>query len=95
MNARIRSLNERFGIDRPSYEVLCECGQDSCVQRIEVPVAVFAEVHADARTFIVAPGHRSSEPEHVVAEASGYWIVDAAVERSALAPRLLPVASTT
>jgi hypothetical protein len=75
VNTRIRSINERFGIDRPTYEVLCECGHDACVQRVEVPVAVFAEVHVNDERYVVAPGHQWTGGDHVVAERTAYSIV--------------------
>jgi hypothetical protein len=77
VNARIRTISERFGIETGTFNVLCECGGDGCVQRVEVPVDVFAELRLEQRRFVVAPGHSQAGRDHVVAETAAYGVVAA------------------
>jgi hypothetical protein len=87
VNARIRAINERFGVENGSYEVLCECGTDSCMRRIEVPTAMFAEVRDDQERFVVAPGHERADGERVVEAGATYAVVS--VEPALRAPHRL------
>jgi hypothetical protein len=90
VNAQIRSISESFGIDHGTYEVLCECGEGGCVQRLEVPVAVFTELRHDHR-FVVAPGHARPGRDHVVAATAAYAVVavDATTSRAPFRPASL------
>ncbi|MGH3041209.1 MAG: hypothetical protein ACREJR_00410 [Candidatus Rokuibacteriota bacterium] len=56
----IREVNERIrevsaGQDR--FDVLCECGDLDCHERLDVSAAEYEEVRGENRTFLVAPGH--------------------------------------
>lgn len=73
MNERIRGLNAEFGIVTGSYEVLCECGRDDCVQRIEVPAPVFEEIRSVDGRFLVRSGHEDNE--RVLAVRGTYSVV--------------------
>ena len=68
-------MNGRFGVSEAGCQVLCECGDESCLQRVEVPLGVFAELRARNDRFIVARGHERRESERVVTEAPTYAIV--------------------
>jgi hypothetical protein len=76
VNARIGAVNDRFGVSVGTYQVLCECGAESCLQRIEVPSEVFTELRDDRARFVVAPGHEASGADEVVAETGSYSIVE-------------------
>lgn len=54
---------------------VCECSDEACTERLQVPVSVYEEVRAHERRFLVAPGHEGPY-EHVVARGEGYVIVE-------------------
>jgi hypothetical protein len=63
VNARIREISDRFGTPQEYYRFLCECGDGDCDERVEVEVALYAEMRR-ARGFFF-PGHASLGPEAV------------------------------
>ena len=79
--ALFREVNERVEELRESpanggtADFVCECADDTCTQRITVPLATYEHTRADARLFLVAPGHVRPELEHVVSEDAGYVVV--------------------
>jgi hypothetical protein len=77
VNARIRVLSERFGFENGTFEVLCECGDERCVQRIEVPRLDFVDLADDQHRFVVAPDHELPGRDRVVARSAAYRVVTA------------------
>jgi hypothetical protein len=75
VNARIQALSERFGVENGTVQVLCECGLDGCLQRVDLPVAVFAELGLEQPRFVVAPGHGRPGHDRLVAETAAYGVV--------------------
>ncbi len=77
VNERVQDLALRFGVDRTQPAgFVCECGNEECTQHVDVPLAVYEEVRANARRFVVLPGHVLPEIEHVVDETADYVIVE-------------------
>ncbi len=80
--ATIRDVNE--GIERgqwPGEEdtpvgFRCECAQLGCNQLVELSVREYEEIRANARHFVLAPGHQLPGVETVVEQTSGYVIVE-------------------
>ena len=71
VNENIAELGERFGLHGETLQLICECGDPSCAERIEVPADEYERLHAAGRR-IVAPGHaRSAASERHV----GYAVV--------------------
>jgi hypothetical protein len=82
VNERIAETSERF--DAEDAEFMCECGDPSCAERLEVPLAVYEDVRSEATTFLLNPDHVEPDVEKVVRERSGYAVVkkvDEAVAR--------------
>jgi hypothetical protein len=75
VNEQGRALAEQFAVPDGLPAFVCECSDDSCVERIRVPVEVYESVRAHPRRFLVAPGHESSV-EQVVGGDDGYVIVE-------------------
>jgi hypothetical protein len=56
-------------------EIVCECGAQSCTDRITIPQADYRRTREDSTLFLLRPGHDDPEAETVVARATTYWIV--------------------
>lgn len=57
-NEQVDSLSERQGSGAEEELLfICECSDDRCTERVAVPRAVYEEVRANARRFLVVPGH--------------------------------------
>ena len=75
VNERVEALAQGFGIEDESIEVLCECGDQKCMDRIEMTLPDYRYVRADSRTFAVLPGHELPDVERVVERQQGFDVV--------------------
>jgi hypothetical protein len=74
VNERIRQVTQEF-LRPPPLEILCECGNAECTERITVSVEDYEQVRADGATFMVVKGHQIPDTEFVVEERPGYDVV--------------------
>jgi hypothetical protein len=80
--AVFREVNERIqdvaasseGSNQP-LNLVCECGDPTCVQHIELARAEYEAVRADPTHFAVYPGHEIPDVEDVVDKRSGYDVI--------------------
>jgi hypothetical protein len=75
VNEQIESLNRDLGGGNQAMTVICECANGDCTERFEIPVSVYEMVRADARRYVIVPGHELAEFESVVDHHDGYDIV--------------------
>jgi hypothetical protein len=54
----------------------CECGEFACNLLVEVTLDAYERVRADARHFLVSPGHELPAIEVVVERHAGYLVVE-------------------
>ena len=74
VNEGIAEASERF--ESEETEFLCECGDERCTHRIEVPLQEYERVRRSATRFLVKRGHVIPEVEEVVERRRRYTIVD-------------------
>lgn len=74
VNEQIEGINRAFEESAPTMEVVCECGNLRCFERIPVDVPAYERVRADSALFIVVPGHEIPDVEDVVERNDG-WVV--------------------
>jgi hypothetical protein len=79
--AMFREANERMigwpeNRERARLDVLCECGDRQCHDRLSISGAEYETVRAHPARFLVLPGHIFPEVERVVGEADGYLVVE-------------------
>ena len=77
----------------PDREWICECANDSCVERIEVSANEYELVRRDQARFFVAPSneHVWPEVEQVIERNDHYWIVEKIGHSATAAARLDPL----
>jgi hypothetical protein len=75
VNEKIEDLNEALGTLTNTMTVVCECGDASCAEHIELDVSTYERVRADATLFVVLPGHVAPDIESVVEQGNGFEIV--------------------
>jgi hypothetical protein len=73
VNDRIVELDERFGFREELLELICECDDPSCTERVSIPAAKFAELRNTDGLHVVSAGH--IHPGQVVGGAEGYVVV--------------------
>ena len=74
VNEGIAEASERF--ESEEAEFLCECGDDRCTHRIEVPLEEYERVRQSPTRFLVKRGHVIPEVEEVVRRRQRYAIVE-------------------
>jgi hypothetical protein len=75
VNERIEDLAEASDLKTQSLDLICECGDAACVERLTMTRTEYRELRADAHQFAVHPGHVYPDVESVVAELKGYDVV--------------------
>ncbi|MFL5950520.1 MAG: hypothetical protein ACJ74M_02845 [Gaiellaceae bacterium] len=75
VNERIESLAETFDLGSQPLDLICECGDVSCAQRIQMTHAEFEELRSDPHQFAISPGHEIPDVEDVIAKRRGYDVV--------------------
>jgi hypothetical protein len=93
VNERIAETAERFGGART--EIVCECPDQTCTERVELPLEQYEEVREEPTRFLVRPGHEDESVARVVEQRRGYDVVEK-VNRTAaqVARQLNPRAGT-
>jgi hypothetical protein len=76
VNERMRELNEGFATFTGTWEIVCECAELTCVERLVVAPADYERVRRRAELFIVAPSHVMADYELVLEEHDGYTVVE-------------------
>lgn len=80
--AVFREVNERLaglvdpGADGERLDLVCECGDRECAQRIRAELADYEDARADAAQFLVAPGHAIAEVERVIQKRGDYDLIE-------------------
>ena len=64
-----RAVNERiFEIganDAEALEILCECGDESCISTVVITVRAYERLRLDSSRFVVCEGHELADIERV------------------------------
>jgi hypothetical protein len=75
VNERIENLAETFGLNTQSLDLVCECGDSTCEERLSMTRAEYEELRSDPHQFAVHRGHEDPDVESVVARLRGYDVV--------------------
>jgi hypothetical protein len=88
VNEQIRRLaSEHELVD---LDLICECSDDACAERLAVPVDEYERVRAVSARFFVQRGHEIPEIERTVGEHDGFIIVEKLGEAAEIAEELDP-----
>jgi hypothetical protein len=77
INDRIRELANRFGhIGGEALEFVCECADETCVERVTLTLSQYDDVRAIPARFVVVPGHEATPlVERIVFRGPDFVIV--------------------
>jgi len=75
VNEQVEGLNETFATLTDRMVIVCECGDENCMERIEISRAEYESLRSDPVLFAVMPGHERTDVEDVVAEHGSYNVV--------------------
>lgn len=89
VNERIEGLAEHFDSRQTGpLDLVCECKQATCAERIYMTRAEYEAVRAVATHFALYPGHAEPEIERVIASHRGYDVVAKNGQAAEVAERL-------
>lgn len=80
-----RPLLDQQAPPTSSLELICECGDLDCVERINVEVSEYEHARSDPRLFLAKPGHIDAEAKQVVAERGDHQLVRKTGDAAAVA----------
>jgi hypothetical protein len=75
VNERIENLAETFDLNTQPLDLICECGDGTCEERLTMTRAEYEELRSDPHQFAVHPGHEHPDIERVVARLKRYDVV--------------------
>jgi hypothetical protein len=92
VNERIKGVREEAGelAAGSSFAILCECGDESCVEEIQLTSQEYERVRSDAAQFAIAPGHAIPDVETVIAQGDGFEVARKQPEEAEIARRTDP-----
>lgn len=74
VNERIAAVSRRLGATR-TLEILCECGNAGCTERVLLDVTAYEDVRDEPTHFALLDGHQDQAVEDVVRRGDGYLVV--------------------
>jgi hypothetical protein len=87
LNEQLATLADQFSWGpEEQFDLICECNDATCVERIRLTRAEYEEVRTVNTHFVVFPGHGEPGIEHVVSSHETYDVV-AKVGRAAQTAR--------
>jgi hypothetical protein len=92
INERVKELADGF-IITPDGDWICECANDSCVERIEMSVNEYESVRRYGARFFVAPSDEHLLPDVdrvIIARNNRYWVIEQIGRAGDLAKRSDP-----
>lgn len=78
INERIRELSTRFddGQGAEPIAFICECADETCVERVDLTFQQYDEIRAIPVRFVVVPGHEATPlVERVIYRSDGFVVV--------------------
>jgi len=92
VNERIKQVHAGVGElgSGETFAVLCECGDQNCVEEVQVTAEEYERVRADPRQFVIVPGHGIPEVEEIVDAGEGFEVARKTDEEAEIAERTDP-----
>jgi hypothetical protein len=65
VNERLRELGEGFSVVANRADFVCECGDESCAEPIQLTLEEYERVRSDSRWFVVLRAHVRPDVERI------------------------------
>jgi hypothetical protein len=75
VNERIEDVADSVGLDSELLDLVCECGDGGCAERISMSRPEYELLRAVSNHFAVVPGHEYADVERIVERRKGYDVV--------------------
>ena len=74
VNERVADLQGDFS--DPDPEWVCECGDETCFEKVDVPAEDYQQIRAHGDWFVIVPGHEKADIERIVRENGEFVVVE-------------------
>jgi len=74
VNERVADMQATFS--GPDPEWVCECGDETCFDKVSVPIDDYQQIRAHDDWFLIRPGHEKTDVEKVVRQRDGFLVVE-------------------
>jgi len=74
VNERVADLQANYS--GPDPEWVCECGDETCFDKVSVPIDDYQQIRAHDDWFLIRPGHEKTDVEKVVRQRDGFLVVE-------------------
>jgi hypothetical protein len=89
VNEAVSGISEKF--HSQTFEIVCECGDTACTDRIELRREEYEAVRSESTQFVIKPGHEIPDVETTVGRHDNYVVVmKVAPEAAEMAERTDP-----
>lgn len=75
VNEQVSALNATLPSTVETTRIVCECGDERCIEQIQIHAAEYAELREDPTQFAVKPEHDVPDTERVVSRNDRFWVV--------------------
>jgi hypothetical protein len=75
VNERVEQMQANFQ-SGPDPEWVCECGDESCFEKLTVPLDEYHEIRSHHDWFLIKPGHEKLDVERIVRQQNGFYVVE-------------------
>jgi hypothetical protein len=89
VNERVSELEEHFESGRP-LDLICECGDSACTERVQLYRDEYEAIRAEATRFLIVPGHDVPGAERIVSENDRFVVVEKQADAAAIAEKFDP-----
>jgi hypothetical protein len=76
VNERVKDVTGGFAVVLPQLEIVCECGDVVCTERIPISADEYERIRREDAWFIIRPGHETPDVETVVEQHGDYDVVE-------------------
>jgi 23S rRNA A1618 N6-methylase RlmF len=74
VNERVADMQANFSAPDPEW--VCECGDETCFEKVIVPTEEYRQIRAHGDWFLIRHGHEKPDVERVVGEHNGFVVVE-------------------
>jgi hypothetical protein len=74
VNDRVADLQGNFS--DPDPEWVCECGDETCFEKVNVPAEDYQQIRAHGDWFVITPGHEKPDIERIVRQNGEFVVVE-------------------
>ena len=74
VNERLADMQANFS--GPDPEWVCECGDETCFEKVAVPIEDYQQIRAHGDWFVIKLGHDKPDVEKIVRQDDGFVVVE-------------------